>query len=421
MPRGHTVAHALAMSTTRATRPNGVEGVVKDFWASRPRRPRHGRKIAGVAEGIGNRYLIDPVIVRVALVVTALFGGAGVMAYLLGWLLLPQESDEVSPFESMIGRGRSCTSSGFALLLCLALIPASSWFFSATWFAGGGFSGFLGAAALLAGLYLLHQNRGHLARPEPIGGNQTMGVTMHGTTTSAPVETAEQTGWDPLGAAPLAWDLPDPSPPPQAPEPPRRRSKVTLVTLGLAMVVGAVGLWLASMTDAWISEPAHIVGAMLAVVGIGMVVGSFVRSGRGLIGPAVILGVVGIGLSTTGVSEWHGVSDRQYRPTAVNQVQDRYLTSAGSIDLDLSALPSSGEVNTRLQNSFGDVRVLVPREADVRAHCYARFGTVDCLNDTRDGIGNDLRATDDGPDGAGGLKVTLDASTSAGNVEVIRE
>ncbi|MET1075384.1 MAG: PspC domain-containing protein, partial [Umezawaea sp.] len=45
-----------------------VEETLKDFWASRPRRPHRGRKIAGVAEGIAERYRIDPVIVRVAFV-----------------------------------------------------------------------------------------------------------------------------------------------------------------------------------------------------------------------------------------------------------------------------------------------------------------------------------------------------------------
>lgn len=410
------------MGTTQTGR-DGIEGVVKDFWASRPRRPRHGRKIAGVAEGIGNRYAIDPVIVRVALAVTALFGGAGVMIYLLGWLLLPEESDEVSPLEALIGRGRSSTSTPCTLLLCLALIPACSWFFGNTWFAGGGFSGFLGAAALIAGLYLLHQNRGDRNRPQPVG-STTSGGSMYGSTTtpaSAPMETAERTGWDPLGAAPLAWDLPDPAPPaPQRP-PRRRRSKVTPVTLGLALLVGAAGLALTSTTDGWVTEPAYIAGAMLAVVGLGMIAGSFVRGGRGLIWPAVILAVVGVGLSTTGVSGWHGTGDHAYAPTSLEQVQPRYLNSAGSIDLDLSGLPASGAVTTAVQNSFGDVRVLVPGNADVRAHCYARFGEVNCLDQHKDGIGNDLRAGDDGVDGPGGLTVTLDARTSAGRVEVIRE
>ena len=40
----------------------GVEDTVKDFWSTRPRRPRRGRKIAGVAAGIARRYRIDPTI-----------------------------------------------------------------------------------------------------------------------------------------------------------------------------------------------------------------------------------------------------------------------------------------------------------------------------------------------------------------------
>jgi phage shock protein PspC (stress-responsive transcriptional regulator) len=409
------------MSTTQTGR-DGIEGVVKDFWASRPRRPRYGRKIAGVAEGIGNRYAVDPVIVRVALVVTALFGGAGVMFYLLGWLMLPEESDEVSPFEAMIGRGRSSTSTHFTVFLCIALIPACSWFFGNTWFAGGGFSGFLGAAGLFAALFLLHQNRGHLNRPQQVG-TTTSGGSMYGSTSaSAPMETAERTGWDPLGAAPLAWDLPDPAPPTPAPQPPRPRSKVTPITLGLALLVGVIGLALAATTDSWVTEPAHIAGAMLAVVGLGMIAGASVRGGgRGLVGPAVILGVIGVGLSTTGVAGWHGTGKEQYAPTSLSAVQDRYLNSAGSIDLDLTGLPGSGNVNTAVQNSFGDVRVRVPSDADVQAHCYSKFGEVNCLDQSRDGIGNDLRVTDNGDDGPGGLKITLDARTSAGSVEVIRD
>nr|HPK66493.1 S-layer homology domain-containing protein [Thermoanaerobaculia bacterium] len=44
--------------------------------------------------------------------------------------------------------------------------------------------------------------------------------------------------WDPLGAAPFAWDLPEPSPVP-APAPPRR-SRVTPVTLAVALLAGGV-------------------------------------------------------------------------------------------------------------------------------------------------------------------------------------
>src|SRR5262245_48285080 len=147
----------------------GVEDTVKDFWATRPRRPRRGRKIAGVAAGIGRRYRIDPTLVRVGFVVASIYGGAGIVLYLLGWLFLAEEDDEGSPFESLIGRGRSSTSSAFTVLLCLGLIPVVSWFFGGLF---PGFPGFLSAVVLGGGLYLLHRSRGHLgpvpdAQPDP--------------------------------------------------------------------------------------------------------------------------------------------------------------------------------------------------------------------------------------------------------------
>ena len=56
------------------------------------RRPVEGRMIAGVAAGVARSLGIDPVIVRVAFLVLALAGGAGVPLYVAGWLLIPDEA-----------------------------------------------------------------------------------------------------------------------------------------------------------------------------------------------------------------------------------------------------------------------------------------------------------------------------------------
>src|SRR5699024_10338849 len=138
--------------------PAGFEETLKDFWASRPRRPREGRKLAGVAAGVGHRYGVDPVVTRVALVVTAVLGGIGGTVYLLGWLFLPDERDQVSPIESLVGRGHSSTSTLFVLALCAATFVVSGWSFGGSWFEGGGF---IGLGLLGVGLYLLHRHRGH--------------------------------------------------------------------------------------------------------------------------------------------------------------------------------------------------------------------------------------------------------------------
>src|SRR5215211_6236663 len=130
-----------------------IDDTVREMWSTRPHRRKDDRKIAGVAAAIGRRYQIDPVLVRVMLVVTTIFGGVGIMLYLLGWLLLPEEGDEVSGAEALIGQGRSSMSKPLAIVLALALIPASSGLFT------GKLSAVLSLAAVGAALFLLHRHR----------------------------------------------------------------------------------------------------------------------------------------------------------------------------------------------------------------------------------------------------------------------
>lgn len=56
-------------------------------------RSRHDRMIAGVAGGIAQRLRWNPVLVRAAFVVLALasFGLPVVLAYLILWLVMPEE------------------------------------------------------------------------------------------------------------------------------------------------------------------------------------------------------------------------------------------------------------------------------------------------------------------------------------------
>jgi phage shock protein PspC (stress-responsive transcriptional regulator) len=71
------------------------------------RRPNHGRMIAGVAAGAADYFGIDVTIVRIILVVLALFGGAGVPLYLAAWLLVPDECSDVSVAEELLDQFRS--------------------------------------------------------------------------------------------------------------------------------------------------------------------------------------------------------------------------------------------------------------------------------------------------------------------------
>ncbi len=403
------------------------EDTVRDFWASRPRRPREGRKLAGVAAAVGDRYGIDPVLVRVALIALTVFGGIGLSVYLLGWLLLPEADDEVSGLENLLGKGRSSMSRPLALVLCVLLLPVTSWAFAGDWFDGGGF---IGLALVIAAVYLLHRSRGEHNRPvapTPTAATTTSVASAAMSSGTAPDGTAPS-GWDPLGAAPLGWrmddspqsPLPSASEPPPSP-PPRRRRVVGPATLGVALLVGGVGSALAATGEAWFT-PAHVVGTVLAVLGTGLVVGSFLGGGRGLVWLAAPLAVAGLALAALPSPHLSGgVGPLDASPTTAADVRPVYERTAGPVTVDLTGLRGERPVETDVRNGAGPVTVTVPPEADVTYHCEAAMGTVNCFGRESSGVGTPaLTGTDLGADGEGGQEITLRATSSAGPVEVHR-
>ena len=54
-------------------------------------RPRNERMIAGVCAGIGNYMNIDPTLVRLAVLLLAVWGGGGILAYFIAWIVISEE------------------------------------------------------------------------------------------------------------------------------------------------------------------------------------------------------------------------------------------------------------------------------------------------------------------------------------------
>lgn len=379
---------------------SSVEHTVREFWTTRPHRRASERKIAGVAAALGRRYAIDPVLLRVAFVVATLFSGVGVLLYLLGWLLLPPEDDR-NPAAQGGGRRRNSMSAALTILLVLLLFPAAALVFS-----GDRASGVLGLVAALGALMLLHRARADVGEiPIPAGSTaaadqpgraapaaQPPGAHGSGSTGAPPVVASEAgtdvvkqpapPAWDPLGAAPFAWDLPEPSPPP-APGPVVQayRSKVTPITLGLALLVGGLA------AAFWPSLPAaQLAALLLGVVGLGLVVGSLVHGGRGLIFVAIPLAVLTWALQeapvsgfATGAPRWH--------PLTAGEVQPRYELTMGQGRLDLSdlRLAAGQTVATTVAVGFGETHVILPPGIPTRVSCHAEYGDVNCLGATDSG------------------------------------
>ena len=270
------------MDTTPDRPATDVRAVAREAWRTRPARRRDDEMIAGVGGAVARRYAVDPTLVRVALVVLAV-SGSGLLLYLVGCLVLPADpTDRPRRAGGVRPGGRGAP---FLLIVATAVVGLGT--------LGGWGDGWLAtlASVALAGvaLYGLQTSRGgEVAAPAPAREPGTAGAPD-------PAERSGPPAWDPLGAAPFAWDLPTPAPA----EPASPRSPFTPVVLGLALLAaGSVGLLsllgvpgpgATSISATWIWA------AALAVVGAGLVVGAFRRRGRWLIAAAIPLALVTLG------------------------------------------------------------------------------------------------------------------------------
>jgi phage shock protein PspC (stress-responsive transcriptional regulator) len=71
-------------------------------WAAL-RRPFDGRMLTGVAAGLARYLGVDATIIRIAFVVLTLLGGPGILLYLAGLLLIPEEGSDQSIISSLAG------------------------------------------------------------------------------------------------------------------------------------------------------------------------------------------------------------------------------------------------------------------------------------------------------------------------------
>jgi phage shock protein C len=71
-------------------------------------RPRDGRMLAGVCAGIADYFGLDVTLVRaIWAIVTVFTGGAGALAYLAAWIIIPDESQQSSGTENLANRDKS--------------------------------------------------------------------------------------------------------------------------------------------------------------------------------------------------------------------------------------------------------------------------------------------------------------------------
>lgn len=406
-----------------------VRATLAEMWETRPSRPGEGAEIAGVAAAVARRYAIDPVLVRIGFVVTASFG-AGALLYIAGWALLPAEEGA----NRVLQRPRPWLA---GVLVIVALIGFGSLFGDGAFFGGA----ILPTLVVLGLLFALHRSRAGLGSSGPAGDTTTIPAADDATAAthspaSAPLPAAGESpavqppAWDPLGAAPFAWDLPEPGTADPAAPPPQRRAPVTAVTLAAALLAGGVTA-LAMLIGGRVDLPV-LAGVVLAVLGTGLSVGAFLRSGRGLIPIAAMTAVLTWGLLAAPWVRFDDTEHIRIAPTVASGVLSGYQHPAGIFELDLSALDLTGTdpagstatdpLRTGIDLGAGQVRVIVAPDADVALRASAGLGRVAFDGRAEAGAGPELVVPLDlGADGIrSGRLIELDVELGMGNVEVHR-
>jgi phage shock protein PspC (stress-responsive transcriptional regulator) len=424
--------------------------------SSRPglRRRRQDRVVAGVAGGLADHFGLDVALVRIVLVVLALFNGLGVLLYIVGWIAIPQAEPGAPPPPPARTGGQLAGRDplfwvGVGLLVLgaislvagpLALLPAGSapqfviplvliGFGLALWRAGEPTTDADPAADLapanapedtMTTRSLAPTAGGHAAVPAPPGA-AAGGLSPAGATGPGGGGPAQ-----PGGPGDAAHGAGGGFTPPPAPE--RRPSWVTRVTLGLTLVTVGV-LWLLRLADVVAIGVGTILSIALLVIGLGLLVGSVVGRARWLIlaGGALLPVVLAVQLVAPAFGSfppvWDGAGpgrsagEIREAPADLDELERIYELGAGSIRLDLTAIDFADEtVPLRVQVGAGEIHVTVPDDLEVQATGRSGVGDVRLFDEVRSsGFDSGPISTTVSPPGAEG-RLELDLRSGLGEV-----
>lgn len=336
------------------------------------------RYVAGVAGGLARHLDVDPVLIRVALVVLTFFGGAGLLLYGVAWLLVPEDGASSAPL-ALGERSRTVALVLTGVVAALALV-GDAW--------GPGFFPWpLALLALVAYLLLRHR--------------------------ASPDRTAYAAGAVPV-SSPVSPGLP------VAPPDPRRRGPRLL---GFTVALAALGLGLLGLGDvAGLDVPdAGYPALVVAVVGAVLVLGAFWGRAGGLIalGLAATVALV----AATAADRFDG-ERTLLTPATGAEVEDSYDLEFGELVLDLrDVAPEELDGRTvTVDGEAGRIEVVVPDGLSVEGRAEVHGpGAIEAFGSEEGGFDRSRELTGvaaaPGP-GTGAPTLTLELELEAGQIEV---
>jgi len=428
-------AHDQAMETVNDTNPPTDTPPYRRA-GNRLTRSTDDKVLGGLAGGLGRYFGIDPVVFRIAFVVLTLAGGSGILLYLVGWLMIPDDAGGNALKRFGGERNQKLAAAvlaGAGLLILLDNLTGSNDDIP------------LGLVLVgMGGLFLWSRNRDEVgagpppppdhpyppvpptppAPPAPPGGDApggtTMDLTSAGTpndagTVALPREPVDAEPPSPAAGAAGAFAPPPPPPSPSpapAPKPRQPPSALVPVTFSLlAVLAGAATLFGLSLTTG--------LALALLLTGGALVVGAWRGRARWLIPVGLVLSVALAGASLIDVPIRGGAGDIGYRPLSVEEIRTPYRLGAGQLVVDLSDVDFRGQTVTVVASvAAGHLDIVVPRDVAVELDAHVGAGNLMLLGRETDGLDIGRQLTDRGQEGAGTL--ILRAKAGVGLVEVRR-
>ena len=396
--------------------------------------------IGGVVGGLARTYGYSPGVSRLVVGGASALFPPLIGLYLIAWVLLPQDPAPPESLRAVVMRGPRSLGAAVATVVGGAIVVGSV----LDDLPSNAFGNLVVAAALIGGgLWLWHRedrSGGDAATPRGPGGTgpwrpnaapstpepwattpwpptamlptarpptarppTAMPPTMvppspsSGATPGIPHDAAvvalgvdtpvmdadDDWGWSSAASGP--WDTARPAggsewTPPPPPEPERPSAPpVGTVTVGAAVV--ALGMAVAGDRLGWWGFDAGDGAALLlAITGVGLLIGAVIGGGRWLALPALLLAPV------VAVRVWvpdvdfvsNGAGERQVTIASAAQAAEGAELGVGQLEVDLSALkpPASGQLVVPVRLGAGEIRITVPDDVRLEARLRVTAGEI---------------------------------------------
>lgn len=345
--------------------------MTEQFTGNRPplQRPTEGRLIGGVCAGLATTLGVDVVVVRIIVAVIALLGGAGVAAYVVAWILIPDESG-----RSVLTDAQKYDKRGQQWLIIAAGAIAVIILLNIDWRPANAIA--LIAVGILVVALVQRGSANTSADPSVLTAER-----IHQTRTPSP------------------------------------SSRLTPAIVSLLAIALGVMMWL-EISDTSKIGGRSMVAILLIISGLGLLISSFIGHARGLIAIGIILSLL---LIPAGIDTPASVGDRTWIPTSSTDVGP-YRLGMGTATLDLRniAMAENTRVSLDSRVSIGQLIVLLPAsDVDGTISAHVGVGSISVFG-ARDVSGlNQTQNITFGP-GKSSPQLILELSVSVGEIEVRR-